>query len=121
MTAAKFSPGRNIAMKVPPHQYGATVTFYRDVLGFEQLQQHLPSVVFKFGDKQLWIDRVATMTQAELWLDVVTNDLEAAAAHLQAANVVRCDDVEPLPEGLRAFWIASPAGIVHLVDSTPVS
>ena len=29
--AAKFSGGKNIAMKVPPHQYEATVAFYRDV------------------------------------------------------------------------------------------
>lgn len=120
MNAAKFSPGRNIAMKVPPHQFDATVRFYRDVLGFDQIKEHAPSVVFKFGDMQLWIDRVPSLSQAELWLEVVTDDLIAAAAHLQAAKVVRCDDIEPLPEGLRAFWIANPAGIVHLVDATPV-
>lgn len=117
--AAKFSPGRNIAMKVPPHQFDATVRFYREVLGFEQLEQHLPAVVFKFGDKQLWIDRVPTMTQAELWLEVTTNDLTAAAMQLQEAKVVRCDEVEPLPADLPAFWITSPAGIVHLIDESP--
>jgi hypothetical protein len=29
----KFVGGRNIAMKVPPHLYEATVQFYRDVVG----------------------------------------------------------------------------------------
>jgi len=28
---------------------------------------------------------------------------------------VRCNEIEPLPEGFRGFWIADPAGIVHLV------
>ncbi len=28
-----FRGGHNIAMKVPPHQFEATVNFYRDVLG----------------------------------------------------------------------------------------
>ena len=28
-----FRGGRNIAMKLPPHQYEAMITFYRDTLG----------------------------------------------------------------------------------------
>jgi len=32
-----FEAGRNIALKVPPHQYEATVAFYRDVLGFRAI------------------------------------------------------------------------------------
>jgi hypothetical protein len=115
-TTVKFSPGRNIALKVPPHQFDATVRFYRDVLGFEQLSEHAPAIVFKFGHNNLWIDRVSTVSQAELWLEVLTNDLVAASAHLQAADVVRCDDIEPLPADLRGFWISSPAAIVHLVE-----
>lgn len=31
-----FSGGRNIAMKVPPHQYEATLRFYVEVLGLEE-------------------------------------------------------------------------------------
>ena len=34
---AKFQGGKNIAMKVPPHQHEATVRFYRDLLGLEQI------------------------------------------------------------------------------------
>lgn len=39
----KFLPGRNIAMKVPDHEYQQTATFYRDILGFEELQDRTPA------------------------------------------------------------------------------
>lgn len=41
-----FEAGRNIAMKVPPHVYDATVRFYREVLGLPEIAAHAPSVVF---------------------------------------------------------------------------
>lgn len=44
-----FAGGRNIAMKVPPHQWEATVTFYRDVLGLKLLENHLSNIGFEFG------------------------------------------------------------------------
>ena len=65
-------------MKVPPHQHEAVVRFYRDVLGLEQLEHE--ALGFKFGSDQLWIDRVPSMSQAELWLEVVTEDTKAAGA-----------------------------------------
>jgi catechol 2,3-dioxygenase-like lactoylglutathione lyase family enzyme len=112
----RFEGGRNIAMKVPPHQYDATVRFYRDVLGFEQIEELLPAVGFRFGSNQLWIDRVPGMSQAELWLEVVTDDTKAAAEHLAAAGIVRCDEIEDLGENFDGFWISNPAAIIHLVD-----
>jgi len=112
---AKFAGGRNIAMKVPPHLYEATVRFYRDVLGLAEITTHAPSVGFAFGAHHLWIDSAPGISQAEVWLEVVTNDIAAAAERLGAAGVVRCDAIEPLPEGFQAFWISSPASIVHLV------
>ena len=111
----EFSAGRNIAMKVPPHLYGATIAFYRDVLGLREIKEHAPSICFEFGSINLWIDRVPGISQAETWLEVVTNDIESASAHLKAANVVRCDEIEPLPQGMQAFWVSSPASIVHLI------
>lgn len=111
----RFSGGRNIAMKVPPHQYDETVAFYRDVLGLETVERLAPSVVFAFGGNQLWIDRVPGLSQAEIWLELITEDADAAAAHLGAAGVSRRDEIEPLPEGFRAFWVSSPASIIHLV------
>ncbi|HET8727548.1 MAG TPA: hypothetical protein VFO41_08575 [Alphaproteobacteria bacterium] len=112
----KFAGGRNIAVKVPPHLYEATVRFYRDVVGLKVLDNHLPAVAFEFGANQLWIDRVAGMSQAEIWLELVAGDVAAASEHLEAADVVRCDEIEPLPEGFEGFWISSPASIVHLVS-----
>lgn len=102
-------------MKVPAHQYDATVCFYRDVLGFRELTEFAPDTVFEFGPNRLWIDRVPHLSQAEVWLEVLTDDLSAAAAHLAGAGVVRCDEIEPLPDGLQAFWISNPAAIIHLV------
>jgi catechol 2,3-dioxygenase-like lactoylglutathione lyase family enzyme len=114
-TPAKFAAGRNIAMKVPPHLYEATIQFYRDVLGLKEITKHAPSIGFEFGPNNLWIDRVPGISQAEIWLEVVTNDLDAASAQLETAGVVRCDEIEPLPQGFQGFWVSSPASIIHLV------
>ncbi len=114
-----FKPGRNMAMKVPSHEYQETVAFYRDILGLEQLgpaASATESVRFAFGDKVLWIDNVPTMTQAELWLELVTDNLELTAEYLRDKGIDRRDEVEPLPEEL-GFWISSPANIIHLVTT----
>jgi len=116
----KFSPGKNIAMKVPSLEYDRTIAFYRDVLGFDLLDEpsspETESVVFKFGDKNLWIDRIPGISQAELWLEVVTDDIVAASTYLEATDCVRRDEIEPLPDNFRGFWIANPANIIHLVS-----
>lgn len=118
----KFKPGRNMAMKVPAHEYDKTVAFYRDVLGFELIpldnEEDNNTIRFKFGDKVLWIDRVTTVSQTEIWLEVITDDMDAAAEYLQTNGVVRCDEIEPLPEGFEGFWISSPANIIHLVTNS---
>ena len=105
-------PGNNIAIKVPPHQYEQTVSFYRDLLGFEQVSHLSPdsddSVALTFGDKNLWIDRVATLSQAEIWLEIQTDDMQLAAAHFDKANIARRDEIETLPDGFSGFWISSP-------------
>ncbi|WP_149193645.1 VOC family protein [Luteimonas suaedae] len=108
--------GRNIAMKVPPHAWDATVAFYRDVLGLKPITGHAPEIGFEFGANQLWIDRVPALSQSEIWLQVTTDDIDATRARLEAADIVRCDDIEPLGESARSFWILSPASIVHLVS-----
>jgi catechol 2,3-dioxygenase-like lactoylglutathione lyase family enzyme len=113
---SSMAGGRNIALKVPPHQYEATVRFYRDVVGLKPLHNHPPEVGFEFGANQLWIDRVPGMSQAELWLEIVADDIPAAAQHLADAGVVRCDAIEPLPASFEGFWISNPASIVHIVS-----
>lgn len=115
-----FRPGSNLAMKVPPHRFDQTVAFYRDVLDFDVL--HNPddppgeSVRFRFGDKTLWIDRVDGLSQAELWLEVQTDDIESASRYLAQHGGIRRDEIEPLPDGFRGFWIASPSDMIHLVS-----
>lgn len=54
----QFSGGRNIAMKVPPHVWEETVTFYRDILGLRQIDTiyqrlYLRSAQTNFGSTKL--------------------------------------------------------------------
>ena len=68
----KFEAGNNIAMKVPPHEFEATLAFYREVLGLEELTpgQENATPRFDFGGKVLWIDESEECSQAELWLEL---------------------------------------------------
>jgi len=115
----KFTSGKNIAIKVPVHEFDRTVAFYRDILGFEVVDVSSPddieAVTFKFGDKNLWIDKVPGISQAEVWFEVITEDIEMASQYFENNNCIRRDEIEPLPEGFKAFWLASPANIIHLI------
>lgn len=115
-----FSAGKNIAMKVPAHEFEQTVRFYRDVLGFEELKDLITdadnSVVFAFGDNYLWIDKMAALSQAEIWLEIVTEDMDVAAYYLQQQGCSRRDQIEALQTDFRGFWVTSPANIIHLVN-----
>ena len=71
---------------------------------------------FEFGSNQLWIDRVEGLSQAEIWLELSTADVGAAADYLGAAGVVRRDEIEPLAKNTQGFWITSPASIIHMVS-----
>ncbi|GFZ88100.1 VOC family protein [Elstera cyanobacteriorum] len=110
-----FAAGRNIALKMPPHEYHHAIAFYRDILGLEQLSADDTSVTFRFGEMRLWVDRVPTLSQAETWLEIRTDDAEAAADWLEAQGIDRCDTIEPLPDGFPGYWILAPGGIVHLI------
>jgi hypothetical protein len=117
MSAPLYSPGFNIAMKVPQADFDSTVNFYANVIGLRVKETpSTDSVVFDFGGKNLWIDRVESLTTAEVWLDIRTHDIDAARDHLASHQITRCDEVEELPEGMKAFWIKNPAGVVHLVS-----
>lgn len=111
-----MQPGRNIAMKVPAAEFAATVAFYETTLGFRVLSREASSVRFDHGGGHfLWIDRVEGFAKAEVWLEIHTTDLQVAEEKLKEACIGRCDEVEPLPGGMKAFWIKNPAGVVHLV------
>lgn len=115
-TNLKFRGGRNIAMKLPPHQYEATIKFYRDTLGLDVKQTSDNSHAVDYGPIRLWLDRCAKTSHAELWLDIGTSDTKAAATHLASKDVVRCDAIEELPANFDGYWITSPAGVVHIVS-----
>lgn len=115
----QFSGGPNIAMKVPPHEFCSTVAFYEETLSLEKLpQSNDESAAFIFGNNTLWIDKVPSISQAEVWLQVLTNNTEGADASLKKADIVRCNTIETLQQGFDGFWISNPAGIVHLIDGT---
>ncbi len=115
----EFAPGRNIALKTPAHEFDRTVAFYRDTLGFKVLDLEnidpFESVAFAFGDKVLWVDRIAGLSQSEVWLEIVADDTGAAKAYLAKLGCAIRDEIEPLPTGLDGFWLSSPSNTIHLV------
>ncbi|CAB1080359.1 hypothetical protein D1AOALGA4SA_8042 [Olavius algarvensis Delta 1 endosymbiont] len=115
-----FKPGKNIAIKVPPHEYEQTVAFYKDVLGLVLKEASSPdnfeSITFEFGDKNLWIDKISGISQAEIWLEIETDNINEAEAYLEAMGCARRDEIEPLPSDFKGFWISSPSNIIHLVN-----
>jgi hypothetical protein len=113
--SAKIRGGINIAMKVPPHQYEATIAFYRDVIGLKPFTAKAPATGFELGPNRLWIDEAPMLSRAEVWLELFSEDFDGAAEHLEKAGVVRCDAIEPLDAGFRGGWIVNPANIVHMV------
>ncbi len=74
------------------------------------------TAVFRFGDKNLWVDRISSLSQAEVWLEIRTVDVERAARYLDECKVSRRDEIERLPEGHKGFWIAGPSNIIHLIS-----
>ena len=116
----EFSAGKNIAIKVPTHEFNQTVAFYRDILGLPMMDATSPdqfdSVTFEFGDKNLWIDKTSGISQAEVWLEIDTPDIQQAEAYLAQQGCSRRDDIEPLPDDFKGFWISSPSNIIHLIN-----
>jgi len=107
-------------MKVPAPDFDATVAFYRDVLGLNVVEEGASgedyrSVVFQFGPVRLWVDEAKDFARPEVWFEIVCDDEEVAADHLASAGAIRRDDAEPLPKGFPGFWIANPAGVIHLI------
>jgi hypothetical protein len=113
--SAKIYGGINIAMKIPSHQYAETVAFYRDVIGLKPFDAKAPAIGFEMGPNRLWLDEHAALSQAEVWLELYSDDFPGAASYLADKGVVRNDAIEALGEGFRGGWFFNPAGIVHLV------
>jgi hypothetical protein len=103
-------------MKIPPHEFDHTVEFYRDIPGLPILEEEAPTIVFEFDGKRLWLDKADHMSQAEIWLEIQCDNVEAAAEYLKSRRMNRCDAIEELPEGFKGFWVSNPANIVHLIS-----
>ncbi|MES9990387.1 MAG: VOC family protein [Candidatus Thiodiazotropha sp.] len=114
-----FHAGKNIAVKVPSHEYDQTVLFYEEILGLQRIPSNsadqFESVSFEFGDKNLWIDRIAGLSQSEVWLEIETDNIESAKQYLTDQGCAIRDEIEPLPEGFKGFWLSGPNNIIHLV------
>jgi hypothetical protein len=54
----KFTAGRNIGIKLPPHEYDATVRFYEGILGLSKIGDYTPEIVFDLDGKNLWLDKI---------------------------------------------------------------
>ena len=109
-----FRGGRNIAMKVPAHQYDATIESYCQ-MGIPLLEQSRTHAAFEFGPMMLHVDSVTNLSHAEIWLEFIVSDAKAAAAYAEQTRFVRCDEVEPLRNDFPGFWLTGPSSIVHLV------
>lgn len=118
LSRPSFKGGKNIAMKLPPHLFDQTVAFYKNTLGLPLLSSEPNICGFEFGAVELWLDRVPTISQAEIWLQVDTPAVEEASEYLEQQGVVRCDEIEPLPDGYKGLWISSPANIIHLISQS---
>jgi hypothetical protein len=112
----RFDAGQNIAMKIPSQEFSQVVTFYRDIVGLALIEEDNSSTVFEFGGKRLWLDKVDHLSRAEIWLEIQTDDVQAASEFMKENGIVRCDEIESLPEGFKGFWICNPANIIHLVS-----
>ncbi len=83
----QFSGGANIAIKCPAHTYEQTVAFYRDTLALPLIEEEADGCIFQFGPNRLWVDLVPNLSQPDIWLELETNDTEAAAAFLKINGI----------------------------------
>ena len=60
----------------------------------------------------MWLDCVDNYTHSETWLELRTNDIDSAVAHLQANGTVPQDELEQIPGNMH--WITDPAGTVFI-------
>lgn len=117
----RFRPGKNIAIKVPSHEFDQMLHFYGEVLGLTQKTAESPdnfdSVAFEFGDKILWVDKIPGLSQAETWLEIETDNTTEAQKYLIEQGCTIRNEIEPLPPSFNGFWMSSPANTIHLVTA----
>lgn len=118
--STKFTGGINIAIKIPKSKYEDTVTFYRNTLKLAVEEKAItnPTVSrtheVKFGANILWLDCVDNYTHSEVWLDLKTDDVEAATEYLKSHGIDTCDEIENIPKD--THWIMDPAGTPFILN-----
>ncbi|MBT8143340.1 MAG: hypothetical protein KJO55_01490 [Gammaproteobacteria bacterium] len=113
----RFRGGINIAVKVPDHQFDATLAFYRDVLGLEQVEVDGDSRAFAFGANRLWLDPMPSLSKSEIWLELETENTSTAAEYFAKQGVARRDGVEAIPADVDGFWVCDPASNILLIHA----
>src|SRR5437870_4409766 len=111
----QFSGGANIAIKCPAHTFDQTVAFYRDTLALPLIEEESDGCIFQFGPNRLWIDKLPNLRHPDIWLEIETNDTEAASTFLKIHGVASREEVENLREDFNGLFIADPAGVVRRV------
>ncbi|HSJ67056.1 MAG TPA: VOC family protein [Anditalea sp.] len=115
----QFRGGMNIALKIPKHVYEQTISFYRDVLGFELSKEEsdfFPECYScQYGQIKLWFDRLDSYAQTDVWMDLETDDIASAREYLKSHRVPFRNELEKLPPDYKADWISNPAGVVMLL------
>ncbi|MEM1284325.1 MAG: hypothetical protein AAGH43_02970 [Pseudomonadota bacterium] len=106
-----IEPGKNIAIKVPQHKWDEMVAFYRGRVGLKPVLEKDGHIAFEFGPMKLWLDRVATQSQVDVWLELFTDDPDAALERLESP---KRNELEPL-DGVEGHWTSDPAGVVLLL------
>lgn len=106
-----IKPGKNIAIKIPSYKWQETMEFYRDRVGLTVKRILNESIGFEFGEMTLWQDRVEKQSQTDVWLELFSDDPDAAIEQL--GGPAR-DYLEPL-DSVEGRWTNDPAGVVLLV------
>ncbi len=105
----KFTPGKNIAMKVPTNEFDGTVAFYRDILGFEEVNLNSPdnleSVTFKFGDKISGLIRSPVLARQKYGLKSLQKTLRWHRSILRKITISDEMELSHCRKGLKGFGL----------------
>lgn len=116
-TRTEFKGGNNIAIKIPKFKYDETVHFYKEVIELPYLGFISESHAFQFGDATLWLDCMDNYSQQDVWLEIQTDHMKAAADYLKENHINRRDEVE-VHENSDGYWISDPSGTILRVNSS---
>jgi len=115
MARVEFKGGNNIALKIPKFKYNETVHFYKEVIKLPYLGFISESHAFQFGDNTLWLDCMENYSQADVWLEIQTDNMKAAETYLHENHINRRDEIE-LHENSDGYWVSDPCGTILRVN-----